>query len=105
RAEFGNLAVGAALCGFADPEHRLTNREIANNLRYGGIRIERPPERDVRAVLVGEAGEEKAGLPHGQIVEVFDIMRERPLRLVLNEREHKVDGLADAAAIRRGECP
>ncbi len=48
-----------------EPEERLTNGIVANDLRRCGIGIEGLREGDVRGVVVGHVSEEKTDLTDG----------------------------------------
>ena len=56
-------------------------------------------------LTIGEASEEQAGLAVGKVVEVFNVVRVGPLALVLDEREHEVNGLLVVPSVGQRELP
>src|ERR1035441_3763154 len=82
-----------------NPEQRLTDRVVADDLRIGRIRVKSLPQREVFRVRTTQAAEEKARRAYRQGVEVFHILCVRPVLLILQIREEKGHALANAAAI------
>src|ERR1035437_3168265 len=83
----------------SDPEQRLADGKVADDLGSSWIGRQRAPERNVLWFVISQAGKQQAGLAIGQVAEILHVMRVRPLAFVLNEGIHEFDGLfvADAA--------
>ena len=70
-----------------------------------GSGFRRLPEGDVVRLGVGDAREEQCRIANGEVFEVLDVMREGPCVAVLDEGEHELHHLAQAAAVGSGEAP
>src|ERR1039458_9317161 len=82
-----------------NPEQRLADRVVADDLRISRIRVKSLPQREGFQVCASKAAEEKARRAYRQGVEVFHILCVRPVLLILQIREEKGHALANAAAI------
>src|ERR1019366_2980210 len=83
----------------SDPEQRLADGKVADDLGSSWIGRQRAPERNVLWFVISQAGKQQARLAIGQVAEILHVVRVGPLAFVLKERIHEVDGLfvADTA--------
>src|SRR5713226_1284673 len=68
------------------PEHRLSDREVADDLIHFRVRVEPAPQTEIVGSREGQARKEQAGLAHRPLIEVLDVRRQGPTLFVRDER-------------------
>src|ERR1043166_7918035 len=89
----------------ARPQKRMAQRKVAHDFGRFGICFETLPGCQIFGLLEFQSREQQAWLAHGPLVPVKNIVRPRPLRLVLNKWKYERHRFLHAAPVRQLKCP
>src|ERR1019366_4130920 len=88
-----------------DPEQRLADGKVADDLGSFWIGRQRAPESDVLWLVISQAGKQQAGVAIGKVAEILHVVGVGPLGFVLNEGRQEGHGLLEADPARQRISP
>src|SRR5207237_8660379 len=99
------LGGSSSVSSLSQPQQRLTDRKIADDLVHSRIGRKRLPQVHVTRLVQRQAAEQESWMANRPLVVVHHVRWLRPGPLVLDERVPERERLAHPAALGRGVGP